>query len=272
MTSLTRTRHPVSTAWALTGSLFGVVLVVALNAPAQWLANAIAIASNGHVLLQAPRGTVWNGSAQLLLAGGESSAGAVQLPDRLSWTLTPHWLGARATISAPHPVRLSVAVKNPSTLVWTLAAAQFKAPADILQGLGSPWNTLQLAGALTLTTPPNQPLSGTWSTHQGWQDLTGLATLEAAHIQTALSTVRPLGSYRLTLQGPVLKLETPQPDDALQLSGTGTIGQAPAGAFSFSGEATAALGKEAVLSHLLHIIGQKQTSTDGRLRAALRIG
>jgi general secretion pathway protein N len=91
-------------------------------------------------------------------------------------------------------------------------------------------------------------------------------------MQTALSTVRPLGTYRITLQGAALTLETPQADAALQLSGTGKVGTPAGSKVYFLGEATAAEGKEAALSNLLHIIGQKQTSTDGRLRSVLRIG
>jgi general secretion pathway protein N len=270
--SHSRSSHSRNPYWALSGGLLGLLIATLIYAPAQWLASSISSASKGRVLLQAPRGTVWAGSAQLVLSGGEGSAGAVQLPSRISWTLAPTWLGVNVQLSAPTALQLSVTLKNLSTALWTLETAQLDVPAELLSGLGSPWNTLQLAGMLTLKTQPTQPLSGTWSSSLGLQDLTGEATLDAVQMQTALSTVRPLGSYRVTLQGPALTLETPQTDAALQLSGAGRVGTLAGSKAYFSGEATAAAGKEAALSNLLHIIGQKQTSTDGRLRTALRIG
>lgn len=269
--SHSRSSHSRNPYWALSGGLLGLLIATLIYAPAQWLASSISSASKGRVLLQAPRGTVWAGSAQLVLSGGEGSAGAVPLPSRLSWTLAPTWLGANVQLSAPSAVRFGVTMQNLSTAFWTLETAQLEVPAEILAGLGSPWNTLQLAGMLTLKTPPTQPLSGTWSSSVGLQNLTGKATLDAVQMQTALSTVRPLGNYRVTLQGTTLTLETPQADAALQLSGAGKVGT-PAGSKAyFSGEATAATGKEAALSNLLHIIGQRQTSTDGRMRSALTL-
>jgi general secretion pathway protein N len=265
-------RRSISTFWPLTGGLLGLLTATLVCAPAQWLASSIAVASEGRVLLQAPRGTVWAGSAQLLLSGGEGSAGAVRLPSRISWTLAPTWLGASIQLSAPTALQLNVTLKNLSTVLWTLETAQLDLPAELLAGLGSPWNTLQLAGMLTLKTTPTQPLSGTWSNSLGLQALTGAATLDAVQMQTALSTVRPLGSYRMTLQGVDVKLETPQADSALLLSGTGTMVRSSTSKAYFLGEATAAAGREAALSNLLHIMGQKQPSSDGRLRTSLRIG
>jgi general secretion pathway protein N len=125
---------------------------------------------------------------------------------------------------------------------------------------------LQLAGELSLQT---QALKGQWSgAGLGLTQLSGSATLDATHLQTALSTVRPLGSYRMVLSQAQLQLTTPNPEDALQLSGTGQL----SGQAQFMGEATAAAGREAALSNLLHIIGQRQPSTDGRMRTLLRIG
>jgi len=90
-------------------------------------------------------------------------------------------------------------------------------------------------------------------------------------MQTALSTVKPLGSYRLSLAGSTLKLETltTVTEAALVLTGTGDLRQ---GRARFQGEALAAVGREAALANLLHIIGQKQTSTDQRLRSTLAWG
>ena len=264
--------HPLSPVWAIGGCLMGVLITTLVYAPAQWLANSIAAISDDRVLLQAPRGTVWQGSAHMVLSGGQGSAGAMQLPSRISWALAPTGLGVTVQLRAPTALRLTVALNSLSSASWTIETPQLALPAEVLTGLGSPWNTLQLAGTLTLQTQPAQPLSGTWSTRLGLQNLAGMATLDATDMHTALSTVRPLGNYRATLQGATFKLETPQADAALQLSGTGVVGQSAADKTYFVGEAIAAAGKEAALSNLLHIIGQKQSGTDGRMRASLRIG
>jgi general secretion pathway protein N len=134
----------------------------------------------------------------------------------------------------------------------------------LLSGLGSPWNTLQLAGNLGFHT---QKLAGVWSLTGGLQSMTGAAQIEALQLQTALSTVRPLGSYRGVLNNSQLILQTANPEDALQLTGQGVL----VGKVRFQGEAVASAGKEAALSNLLHIIGQRQTSTDGRLRTVLTL-
>lgn len=264
-----------TSAWL--GGVAGLVAALACFAPAQWLASGIESASDGKVLLTQARGTVWSGSAQLVLAGGEGSAGALALPSRLSWQLTPVWLGAELALQAPcciptkpdaHGLQASIVLQGMSSAAWRVSGRVTTLPAQLLSGLGSPWNTLQLAGDLGLDTNASSiGWSGVWSFDKGLQSLAGSANIEALQLQTALSTVRPLGSYRITLMGSQLQLQTISPDDALQLSGTGELLGQP----RFSGEALASIGREAALSNLLHIIGQRQTSSDGRMRSALTL-
>ena len=45
------------------------------------------------------RGTIWNGSADLVLAGGAGSNDATALPTRLDWRLRPRWDGVAAELS-----------------------------------------------------------------------------------------------------------------------------------------------------------------------------
>jgi general secretion pathway protein N len=269
---LSARRRPVSYAWPLGGAALGIILAVLLWAPAQWLTHAVERSTQGQVLLQAPRGTVWSGSAALVLSGGEGSTGATQLPHRLEWVIRPAWLGIRVQLLAPTPLTASINFNERTSAHWTLETPQLNLPAELLTGLGSPWNTLELVGTLVLKTPPNQSLTGMWSASLGIHNIKGIATLDALGMQTALSTVRPLGSYRITLQDSETRLETPQADAPLLLSGRGSLGTSSGNKGTFVGEALAASGKEAALSNLLHIIGQKINSPDGRVRAALRIG
>ncbi len=262
--------------WMLGGIAAGLLYAVVAYAPAAWLVQLLTNASGGAVLLQEPRGTVWSGSAGLTLLGGEGSQGAVSLPARLSWRISPVWLGADVQLDSTcctpsSPITLELRVSDLLTqphLTWQLTVAQLAVPAQLLTGLGAPWNTLQLAGELMLT---SEQWSGSWSPAQGLYDLSGRASLQAVDVATALATVKPLGSYRLSVTAAQLKLETlerlPTPA-ALILAGAGRV---EGGRISFQGEAQAAKGYEEALSNLLHIVGQWQPSTDGRSRSILKI-
>src|SRR6185503_2608737 len=63
-----RARH-ASTRWALWGAVVGVFVGLVLFAPASWLAYALSRASDQRLLLADAQGTVWNGSAQVVLTG-----------------------------------------------------------------------------------------------------------------------------------------------------------------------------------------------------------
>jgi len=92
----------------------------------------------------------------------------------------------------------------------------------------------------------------------GRQDLAfqGRATLDATDISSSLSTLRPMGSYRAVLEGgsaPSLLLTTRE-GSSLRLSGSGRW---TGTRLRFSGEASAAPGREDALSNLLNIIGRR---------------
>ena len=122
--------------------------------------------------------------------------------------------------------------------------------AAVLAGLGTPWNTLQPQGQLMLQT---QGLEAVWSA--GRMALAGRAQLDAMSMSSRLSTLRPMGSYRLELTGgevPALALSTLQ--GPLQLTGSG---QWVSQRLRFAGEASAAPDREAALANLLNIIGRR---------------
>jgi general secretion pathway protein N len=203
--------------------------------------------------LHDPRGTVWNGSARLLLTGGAGSLDAAALPGRVDWQLRPALAGLSVQLHAPcctpEPLRLR------ATLGWSgvwvqVADAHAHGPAELLGGLGTPWNTLQLEGDLGLAT---QGLSVQWS--PGRLVLAGQAQLLATRLSSRLSTLRPLGSYRITVNGgatSTLQLDTLE--GGLQLSGQGRWVGAR---LHLEGEASAAPEREAALANLLNIIGRR---------------
>ena len=251
-----RTTAPARTAWgwALAGAVAGALPAVAAFAPAHWLAQGVARATQGQVQLLEPRGTVWTGSAQLVLTGGADSQDRATLPGRLQWTLRPQWQGSlQVRLHAPcctaAPLRLQLQPRW-SGLRLAVDDHLSRWPAALLAGLGTPFNTLQPQGQLALHT---RGLSATWAA--GRLALGGQVQLDALGMSSRLSTLRPMGSYRLLLSGgevPTLALSTL--DGALQLSGTGQwVGQR----LRFAGEASAAPEREAALANLLNIIGRR---------------
>jgi general secretion pathway protein N len=240
--------------WAWGGALLGIVLALVLFAPARWLADAIYSATGQRIVLAEPRGTVWQGSAQLLLSGGAGSQDIAALPDRVQWTLRPALTGLRLSVLAvcctPEALQLRL-LPRLSGLRVELADAQSQWPAAVLAGLGTPWNTLQPTGNLNLQT---RAFSAEWKASR--LQVAGSAELEARDMSSRLSTLRPMGSYRLHLQGgPAVGLKLETIEGSLQLTGSG---QWAAGSrLRFSGEASAAPEREAALANFLNIIGRR---------------
>jgi general secretion pathway protein N len=233
-------------------------LALAVWAPARWLAWGIQQASQGQVQWLNPRGTVWQGSAQLVLSGGAGSRDPQALPGRLHWTLTPSWNGARWGWQADCCMAQAASVQV--GLGWNRLQVQVGDhasdwPAALLTGLGAPWNTLQADGQLQLNT---RSVQLHWA--QGRMQMQGQLELNLQNMSSRLSPVKPMGSYRIQLSGtpegtatPNLQLSTLQ--GPLMLSGQG---QWVGARLRFTGEASAQEGHEAAFDNLLNILGRRQ--------------
>ena len=267
--------------WAAWGVALGLACGMAVYAPAQWLADGLQQVSNDRFLLAEARGSLWNGSAVLVLTGGADSRDASALPGRLQWRLRPDWRGLQ--LQARQDCCLNGDLKlhfqpawrgftlslgdTPAIVVAAPAVALAKVPgtsltttigqwpAAWLSGLGTPWNTLQLGGLLHLASPGLQLQSV-----QGRLRLDGRLDLELHDVSSRVSTLPALGSYRLSVQGQgaasdqaALQLSTLS--GALRLSGSG---QWTGSKLKFRGQAQAAPDQAAALSNLLNIIGQRQ--------------
>ena len=115
----------------------------------------------------------------------------------------------------------------------------------------APWNTVQPEGAMQLRTENLK-----WLSNAGAPKIQGLAELTLSQIATPLSTLRPLGTYRLRMQGgDTMAVTLATLEGGLQLSGNG---QWANGRLRFKGEARAQPAFEAALSNLLNILGQRQ--------------
>ena len=249
--------------WASAGAGLGLLLATLFFAPARWLTEPLQSAFSGRVIFDDVQGTIWSGSARLGLAGGSGSVDASTLPGRLDWILRPHWSGLRAEVQADccmqQAWRLSIEPRWAGTEL-TLSDSLSQWPAQWLAGLGTPWNTVQPEGQLTLMT---QSLTLQWAA--GRLALGGRVQLDATQMSSRLSTIKPMGSYRISLLGgatPSIALETLE--GSLQLSGAG---QWVGSKLRFEGSASAAPERLEALSNLLNIIGRR----DGA-RAIIKVG
>jgi general secretion pathway protein N len=246
--------EPAPWGYALSGSVLGLVLALVFFAPASLLGAGLAAASQGRLQLVDARGTVWSGSARLLLTGGIGSRDSSTLPSRLDWKLRPAWAGVKLQVNAPcctpEPLLARLRI-GWSTQDVELGNATSKWPTAILAGLGTPWNTVQAEGSLELKT---QDLA--FKRVEGRVSLAGNAQLQALDVSSRLSTVRPMGSYQLLLTGgaaPAIVLSTLS--GTLKLSGSGSwVGSR----LRFSGVASVDPELVAAFTNLLNIIGRRQ--------------
>jgi len=254
---MTARRRPLALTGALAGALLGAVVALVVFAPAAWLADALASATGERVLLADARGSVWSGSAVPVLTGGAGSHDASALPGRLQWTLGLDGLalGVRARQACCIEGELRLRVEPGWNGVRITLPASTGAvghwPAAWLAGLGTPFNTLQLGGTLSLASGGfvAESSAGRWR-------FSGEAALTIAGLSSRVSTLDTLGSYRLRIDGgEVAHVALETLDGALRLAGSG---QWSASGLRFRGEARAAPGFEAGLNNLLNLIGRRQ--------------
>jgi general secretion pathway protein N len=239
---------------AVAGAWIGLALGAVAFAPASWLAIAVGTASGNQVGLAGAQGSIWRGSSQLVLSGGLGSGQAVALPGQIHWQVRPAWSGLRIFVGSDcctqQPLEFQVAVTGFSVVRLEMGDGQSQWPAGLLAGLGTPWNTVQPQGQLVATT---QNVAVEWE--RGRVHLTGRVQVDALRVSSRLSTLSPMGSYRVTLQGgPEPSLQLATLDGSLQLSGQGQwIGQR----LRFNGIASAEPERVEALSNLLNIVGRR---------------
>ncbi len=262
---------------AVWSAFAGLLLGLVLHAPARWLSEAVATATQQRVLLLNPRGTFWQGSAEWALSDGQHTLATAQdtnahknltLPTRLAsrvqWQIAPSI--DFQSFSAGLKLELQSACCTPSPLqVFATPAWQglqlrslghtSQWPAAWLVGLGAPWNTLQPEGQMLLRTQGLQ-WQQPWSLAHAQPKLTGEVELQWLQFSTRLSTLRPLGNYRVVVKGgDTMQVTLDTLEGSLQLQGRGEWQQ---GRLRFRGEAKAQADAEAAVSNLLNVLGQRR--------------
>ena len=177
--------------YALSGLALYLVFLVA-TAPAAWVSWALARESGGTLNIDRPDGTVWRGRGALVIRTASvlpRSLGTVR------WALNPLWLFAgrlhvHAVMNGPGTdIRADVALGYHRV---GLSAVDATFPAQLLSTLYSPAALFGPAGAFHVSAK-RLTLAG--------RDVTGTAAIEWQQAASSLSSVRPLGDYRLYLEG-----------------------------------------------------------------------
>ena len=218
-----------------------VAITLVVRAPAAWLGDWLEAKSS--VRLVDARGTVWHGSALLGFSNGRVTT---LVPARVEWRIERIGAGSvSATLTHPwltSPLRLSLGADGVG-----FAKGSARLPAGVLASAGAPFNTLRPGGTLEAS----------------WSDgvlrgaaLTGEVQIDWRDARSALSTVAPLGSYRLRVtgrgDGPALELQTLS--GPLQMQGKGKI---EGSRIRFSGTAGAEAGMQPALNGLLGVLGMR---------------
>jgi general secretion pathway protein N len=233
--------------WLLVAVLSNCAVMLALF-PAAWITPQFSRATGGHVNLVNPTGSLWHGSAALMLAAGSDTSAATLLPGRIEWhtAFWPLFVGrVRMTMLQ------SDAMPNPITVDATrrgaiLSQGAIAVPASLLTGLGAPFNTLDLEGDVQLA----------WSDWRSFgNEAFGQLSVTLTDASSRVSLVKPLGSYRVVIQaqGSRSTVDLSTLKGPLMLDGHGTVS---ADSTIFNGTASAAPEARDNLAGLLNLLGR----------------
>ncbi|WP_158529690.1 type II secretion system protein N [Parvibium lacunae] len=229
----------------------GCLLVLVPRFPARWIIPCLPLERVGLTLGEV-RGTLWQGSAVL---GWRPVAGQswAYWPGRITWewqSLWPPWQVAF------HNAQWQGAIP----LTWRygqspqLGAGRAALPAQWLNQLGAPWNTIQPAGELllqwaTLTLPVTPSAAPAPSVPATWR-------LEWQQAQAGMVNVGVLGSYVCQGEWPrpafscagVTPLQPLQLQLSVQHDGT---------RWRWQGQATVAASQAAMMQGMLNFMGRR---------------
>ncbi len=221
-----------------------VFLVAAI--PAGFVAEKLR--SAGMVELDDVSGTIWNGAAR---ASVRLPTGMVTL-DSVRWRLLPSRLIAgRVAYAVKAGAKGVDATMNVERALSVIEVRDLDARGDA-QALAAFAPLLAGArpeGRVTITAP-----ALAWD----WKELRGEARAEWRAAASALSEVRPLGSYRAEVHatGGPAKVVVTTLEGPLRVSGQGVL--TPPSRFTFSGEARAEGPGAAALEPLLNLMGPRR--------------
>ncbi|SAL63984.1 type II secretion system protein N [Caballeronia telluris] len=229
-------------------ALLSVFFTLLAMMPAAWIVPQFSKTTGGHVNLVDPAGSLWQGSASLMLAAGTDGSGATLLPGRIEWT-TAFWplftgrvhMTMRQTQAMPDAVTVDATLRGA-----TVSPGAIVVPAALLSGLGAPFNTLDIDGDVRLS----------WTDWRVFgRNTYGQLVVSLNDIGSRVSRVKPLGSYRVVLQaqGASATIDLSTSKGPLMLDGHGTLSPQST---EFHGTASAAPEARENLAGLLNLLGR----------------
>ena len=242
----------------LTGLLALVIGLIAM-APATLLSAWAYRQSGGHVQLTQASGTVWNGHAILALHGNNTdetaAIGAVR------WEISAMQLLMGKVSAAVYWNDAPPAWLTMDTARTHVEHAMLDFPASTLARFIPAVQAAQLEGRITILAE-NLTFS---------QDaIQGEILIDWLQASSPLSSVSPLGDYRLALKGEQagLSMLLTTLEGALVLDGSGMWSQA--NGLHFEGNASAAPDKQKPLADLLRVLGNEPVAGSGNYRISFQ--
>lgn len=200
-------------AYALTGAFLYVVFLVA-GAPAALMAKALAQATKGAVMLTGAHGSIWSGQGELIV---HRAPNAPLSMGHGKWHVKPFWLAlgrAKSVLDLTGPALSAHAIVDVNFRSIQLSDLDIRFPVALIEKLYVPASLVRPTGDVRVTAPAIDVAGGV---------ILGTAEVRWVNAASALSSVKPLGDFRLQLRGEsketVLKLETLRGD--LWLNGDG---------------------------------------------------
>ena len=245
--------------WVVLGLVTALVTTLIL-APASMADWGLQVATKGRVRLADATGSIWNGRA------------------RWCWSMWPR--RPRATAKSPMPCCRCPACLVPGSIRWNIrvlplligqiqvharhdsmnqpleisgsfarprfSAGSIRLPNVNLARLGSPWSTVQPTASLALSWEPFEIVDG---------QARGVAAIELRDVASALTPVRPLGAYRLDIDGrqPETTLKMSSLEGPLRLSGEGVFN--PSHGLRFTAWAEVDESEREKLQSLVRLLG-----------------
>lgn len=234
-------------------------LFMALTAPASYLASHASREAQGRLQFDETRGTLWSGSVR---AHVDAPGGAFTF-DRVAWRLVPLKL-MEGRLAFDIAVESREAHGNVQLLrgwsEWEARGGAARIEARMLPLFVPIVAAWRPEGAVSVATDGLR-----WSE----RELNGPIAVEWRDAGVALSEVKPLGTYRVALQGAgeTAKIVLATLSGPLQASGSGEWKLA--GSATFSGVARAEGASAAALDPLLNLMGARRP--DGARTIEVRI-
>jgi general secretion pathway protein N len=226
----------------------GLLIIFFWQFPISFISPQVEKMSACKVQLYQVQGTLWKGSSSIGVSELNES-GTCKAPSALTERI--YWTTHCQLFSAQCQTDISVSrSQQPIRIFFKIGSIQIpnnqiQLPANLLESLGSPWNSLHPQGGLDIH----------WNDLKISKNLDGLVSIKVINLSSAISKVAPLGSYELKIS-----LNSPITANLITLNGPLILngqGQFNNQSLQFQGTASSTPEAKNSLTGLLSVIGIK---------------